>query len=200
MSEPKPKIRELIVVEGRYDKNAVSQVVDALIFETGGFSLFNNPARIAALRRLAEERGVILFTDPDGAGFVIRGKLKGILPNVRIKNAFIPDVPGKERRKEHASRQGLLGVEGMRPEIILGALRRAGATFAGEAEERERITTADFYALGLTGKAGSAGLRARLAESLDLPKGISQSDLRRVLSERVTAGELRDLVSQLTES
>ena len=200
MSEPKPKIRELIVVEGRYDKNAVSQVVDALIFETGGFSLFNNPARIAALRRLAEERGVILFTDPDGAGFVIRGKLKGILPNVRIKNAFIPDVPGKEKRKEHASRQGLLGVEGMRPEIILGALRQAGATFAGEAEEREKITAADFYALGLTGKAGSAGLRARLAESLDLPKGISQSDLRRVLSERVTAGELRDLVSQLTES
>ena len=200
MSEPKPKIRELIVVEGRYDKNAVSQVVDALIFETGGFSLFNNPARIAALRRLAEERGVILFTDPDGAGFVIRGKLKGILPNVRIKNAFIPDVPGKEKRKEHASRQGLLGVEGMRPEVIIEALRKAGATIDETVRENENITTADFYALGLTGKTGSAELRAGLAESLNLPKSISQSDLRRILSETVTREELADLVSQLTET
>ena len=200
MSKTKPRIRELIVVEGRYDKNTVSQVVDALIFETGGFSLFNSPARIAALRRLAEERGVILFTDSDGAGFVIRGKLKGILPNVEIKNAFIPELPGKEKRKEHASRQGLLGVEGMRPEVIIEALRKAGATIDETVRENENITTADFYALGLTGKTGSAELRAGLAESLNLPKSISQSDLRRILSETVTREELADLVSQLTET
>ena len=200
MSKTKPRIRELIVVEGRYDKNTVSQVVDALIFETGGFSLFNSPARIAALRRLAEERGVILFTDSDGAGFVIRGKLKGILPNVEIKNAFIPELPGKEKRKEHASRQGLLGVEGMRPEVILEALRKAGATIDETVREKENITTADLYALGLTGKTGSAELRAGLAESLNLPKSISQSDLRRILSETVTREELADLVSQLTET
>ena len=200
MSKTKPRIRELIVVEGRYDKNTVSQVVDALIFETGGFSLFNSPARIAALRRLAEERGVILFTDSDGAGFVIRGKLKGILPNVEIKNAFIPELPGKEKRKEHASRQGLLGVEGMRPEVILEALRKAGATIDETVREKENITTADLYALGLTGKTGSAELRAGLAESLNLPKSISQSDLRRIFSETVTREELADLVSQLTET
>ena len=200
MSKTKPRIRELIVVEGRYDKNTVSQVVDALIFETGGFSLFNCPARIAALRRLAEERGVILFTDSDGAGFVIRGKLKGILPNVEIKNAFIPELPGKEKRKEHASRQGLLGVEGMRPEVIIEALRKAGATIDETVREKENVTTADFYALGLTGKTGSAELRAGLAESLNLPKSISQSDLRRILSETVTREELADLVSQLTET
>ena len=200
MSKTKPRIRELIVVEGRYDKNTVSQVVDALIFETGGFSLFNSPARIAALRRLAEERGVILFTDSDGAGFVIRGKLKGILPNVEIKNAFIPELPGKKKRKEHASRQGLLGVEGMRPEVIIEALRKAGATIDETVREKENVTTADFYALGLTGKTGSAELRAGLAESLNLPKSISQSDLRRILSETVTREELADLVSQLTET
>ncbi len=200
MSEPKPRVREIIVVEGRYDKNTVSQVVDALIFETGGFSLFNSPTRIAALRRLAEERGVILFTDSDGAGFVIRGKLKGILPNVQIKNAFIPEMPGKEKRKDHASRQGLLGVEGMRPEVILRALRKAGATIENTAGEKERITTADFYVLGLTGKSGAADLRGRLSESLDLPKSISQNDLRRILSETMTREELADLVSQLTET
>ena len=200
MSEAKPRIREVVVVEGRYDKNTVSQVVDAFVFETGGFSLFNSPDRIAALRRLAEERGVILLTDSDGAGFVIRGKLKGILPNAKIKNAFIPDIPGKEKRKDHASRKGLLGVEGMRPEVILEALRRAGATIEEETAAKETLSTADFYALGLTGKAGSAELRERLAASLGLPKEISQSDLRKLLSGMMGREELVALVSQLTES
>lgn len=200
MSEAKPQVREVIVVEGRYDKNTVSQVVDALIFETGGFSLFNSPERIAALRRLAEERGVILLTDSDGAGFVIRGKLKGILPNAQIKNAFIPEIPGKEKRKEHASRKGLLGVEGMRPEVILEALRRAGATIEETAAGKETLSSADFYTLGLTGKAGSAELRERLAASLGLPMAISQSDLRKLLSGMMGREELAALVSQLTES
>ena len=195
MSKTKPRIRELIVVEGRYDKNTVSQVVDALIFETGGFSLFNCPARIAVLRRLAEKRGVILFTDSDGAGFVIRGKLKGILPNVEIKNAFIPELPGKEKRKEHASRQGLLGVEGMRPEVLLEALRRAGAT---ENDSAPWATSALFFSLGLTGKSGSAELRKKLAGSLDLPAGISQTDLKKAVSTLLTETELRELLSRLT--
>ena len=200
MSEAKPRIREVIVVEGRYDKNTVSQVVDALIFETEGFSLFNNPDRIRALRRLAEERGVILLTDSDGAGFVIRSKLKGLLPKDCVSNAFVPDIPGKERRKEHASRQGLLGVEGMRPEVILEALRQAGATFDEASDEKETLSSADFYALGLSGKTGSSALREKLAESLNLPKGISQSDLRKLLSGMMSREELAALVSQLTES
>ena len=125
MAEPKPRIREVIVVEGRYDKNALSQVVDALIFETGGFSVFHNREKLEALRMLAEQRGLIILTDSDGAGFVIRSKLKEILPEERIRQAFVPALEGKERRKRKPSKQGLLGVEGMRPEVLLEALRRA---------------------------------------------------------------------------
>ena len=200
MSEIKPHISEVIVVEGRYDKNTVSQIVDALIFETGGFAIFNSPERISALRRLAEQRGIILLTDSDGAGFMIRNRLKSLLPPDRIRQAFIPERPGKEKRKAHASKQGLLGVEGMDREVILDALRRAGATETERPETNENITTADFYALGLTGRTESAALRRRLAESLQLPRGISQSDLKKVISGLMTREELSDLVSLLTES
>lgn len=195
MPEPKLKLREVLVVEGRYDRNTLSQVVDALIFETGGFSIFHNREKLEALRMLAEKRGLIILTDSDGAGFVIRNRLKGLMPEERIRQAFIPAVPGKERRKAHASREGLLGVEGMRPEVLIEALRRAGAT-----EERNvpEVTTAEFYALGLTGRPHSADLRRKLAESLDLPGGISQTDLRRAVSMLLTKEELTDLVSRLT--
>lgn len=194
MPEIKPKIREVIVVEGRYDKNALSQVVDALIFETGGFSIFHNTEKLKALRMLANERGLIILTDSDSAGFVIRSKLKELLPPEKIRQAFVPAVPGKERRKDRTSKEGLLGVEGMKPEIILEALRRAGAT----ENVNDGITTADFYRLGLSGQPGSAALRQKLAESLDLPAGISQSDLRKAVSFLVTDRELSELVSRLT--
>ena len=200
MPEQKPRLREVIVVEGRYDRNALSQVVDALIFETGGFGIFHHPEKVEALRMLAEQRGLIILTDSDGAGFVIRNRLKGLLPQERIRQAYVPAVEGKEKRKSKPSRQGLLGVEGMRPEVILEALRQAGATFDETALEREAVTAADFYALGLTGKKGSSELRAKLAESLNLPKEISQGDLRKIISGRMTTSELADLVSQLTES
>ena len=193
----KVKIREVIVVEGRYDKNALSQVVDALIFETGGFSIFHNHEKVEALRSLAEKRGLILLTDSDSAGFVIRSKLKGMLPPEKIHEAFVPAVEGKEKRKSKPSRQGLLGVEGMRPETLLEALRRAGAS---EEASEGQMTAADFYALGLTGRPGSAQLRAKLAECLDLPAGISQSDLRKAVSFLLTEEELNELLSSLTES
>ena len=193
----KVRIREVIVVEGRYDKNALSQVVDALIFETGGFSVFHNREKLEALRTLAEKRGLILLTDSDSAGFVIRNKLKELLPPENIRQAYVPAVTGKEKRKTKPSRQGLLGVEGMRPEVLLEALRRAGAS---EAQTAGELTAADFYALGLTGQAGSAELRRRLAESLDLPAGISQSDLRKAVSFLLTEEELKELLSRLTGS
>ena len=195
MSDSKPRIREVIVVEGRYDKNTLSQVVDALIFETGGFSIFHNREKLEALRMLAEQRGLIILTDSDDAGFLIRNKLKGILPEDRIRQAFIPAMEGKEKRKPRPSKQGLLGVEGMRPEVLVEALRRAGATKNDEVRE---ITAADFYALGLTGQPGSAELRRKLAESLDLPAGISQSDLRKAVSFLLSEKELADAVSRLT--
>ena len=130
----KPRIEEVIVVEGRYDRNMLLQVVDATVVETGGFSVFNDREKLAFLRKLAQKRGLILLTDSDGAGFVIRNYLKGAIPKEQVKQAYIPDIPGKERRKRKAGKEGKLGVEGMTPEILLQALRRGGATFADMTE------------------------------------------------------------------
>lgn len=195
MPEQKLKLREVIVVEGRYDRNTLSQVVDALIFETGGFGIFHHPEKLEALRMLAEQRGLIILTDSDGAGFVIRNRLKGLLPQNRIRQAYVPAVEGKEKRKEKPSRQGLLGVEGMRPEVLIEALRRAGAT---ENDNAPWASSALFFSLGLTGKNGSAQLRKKLAESLDLPADISQTDLKKAVSTLLTETELRELLSRLT--
>ena len=154
------RIREAIVVEGRYDKNTLSQMVDTVIVETSGFGIFKDKERLALLRRLAEKRGLIVLTDPDGAGFVIRSHLKGSIPPEQVKHAYVPDVYGKERRKRRGGKEGKLGVEGMRPEVLEAALRRAGATFLDEtgeaAPKRQAITKADLMALGLSGGPGAA--------------------------------------------
>ncbi len=185
------KIREVIVVEGRYDKNALSQVVDAVILETAGFGIFKDRQKQKLLRTLAETRGLIVLTDPDGAGFVIRNFLKGVTDPERVKHAYVPDIPGRERRKSAASREGKLGVEGMRPEVLLEALRRAGASFEDE-EETPRdasITKADLYARGLSGGEGSARKRRELLERLDLPERLTADGLLDVLNALMTRDE-----------
>ena len=174
------RVREVIVVEGRYDKNAVRQVVEATVVETRGFGVFNDRERLALLRRLAEERGLILLTDSDGAGFVIRNFLKGAIPRDRLKQAYIPDIPGKERRKSAPGREGKLGVEGMSPAVLLEALERAGATFEGEGEPdrpRSPVTKADFYEWGLSGGAESGAKRAALLKKLGLPEHMTANAL-----------------------
>ena len=180
------KIKEVIVVEGRYDKNTLAQVVDATVITLGGFSVFNDKEKLAFLRRLAEERGLIVLTDSDGAGFVIRNYLKGALPKDRVKQAYIPDIHGKERRKRHAGKEGKLGVEGMRPEVLLAALERAGATFLdGEGERlpvKEPITKADLFALGLTGGPDSAAKRQALLKRLDLPEHLTANGMLEALN------------------
>lgn len=131
------KIQEVIAVEGRYDKNTLSQVVDTLIIETRGFGIFKDPERMALLRKAAEKRGLIVLTDSDGAGFVIRNRIKAAIPAKYLKHAYIPDVYGKERRKRKAGKEGKLGVEGMPPQVLEEVLRRAGATFrTGEGPEK----------------------------------------------------------------
>ena len=176
----KRRIREVVVVEGRYDKNALKQAVDAVVVETGGFGVFRDRERLALLRRLAAERGLILLTDSDGAGFVIRNFLKGAIPRDRLKQAYIPDVYGKERRKAAPGREGKLGVEGMSPQVLLQALERAGATFedapAG-GREAEAVTKGDFYRLGLTGGPDSGAKRADLLGRLGLPERMSANAL-----------------------
>ena len=181
----KQAIREVIVVEGRYDKNALSQVVDATIVTLGGFAVFNDREKLAFLRRLAEERGLIVLTDSDGAGFVIRNYLKGALPRNQVKQAYIPDIHGKERRKRAPGKEGKLGVEGMKPAVLLEALRRAGATFEDEEAVGERrqdpITKADLYALGLTGGQDSAAKRRALLKALDLPEHLTPNSMLEAL-------------------
>jgi ribonuclease M5 len=180
------RIREAIVVEGRYDKNTLSQLVDAVIVETAGFGIFSDGQRLALLRRLAQKRGLIVLTDADGAGFVIRSYLKGALPPGQVRHAYIPDVFGKERRKRRGGREGKLGVEGMDPVVLERALRRAGATVLEEGtrerEGRRPITKADLYALGLSGRPGSDTRRRELLKRLDLPEHLSANALLDVLN------------------
>lgn len=179
----KPRIAEVIAVEGRYDKNTLSQVVDATILELGGFGVFNDRQLLALLRRLASTRGLVVFTDPDGAGFVIRNRLKGAIGQGRVLHAYVPDVPGKEKRKRVGGKEGKLGVEGMPPEVLLTALHRAGATFVGEEStgRGEPITKADLLELGLIGE-GSAQKRAALIRELELPAHLSANALLDVLN------------------
>ncbi len=182
------RIKEVIVVEGRYDKNTLSQVVDAVILETSGFGIFNDSAKRRLLRTMAENRGLIVLTDSDGAGFLIRSHIRGCVDPRLVRHAYIPDIYGKERRKREASKEGKLGVEGMRPEVLLEALRRAGATFDDGTPEGQtgRITKADLYAAGLSGGQGSRAKRRRLLRKLGLP-------------ERMSAGAMLDVLSALMD-
>ena len=169
------RIREVIVCEGRYDKNALKQVVDATVVTTGGFQIFNDREQLALLRRMAAERGLILLLDSDGAGFVIRNHLKSAIPAEQVKQAYIPDIYGKEKRKKTAGKEGKLGVEGMEPAVLIEALRRAGVTFLDEdapVDKGEPLTRADLMDLGLIG-AGSREKRQSLLKQLALPEHMS---------------------------
>ena len=189
------RVREAIVVEGRYDANTLRQIVDAPIFETGGFGVFNDKELVALLRTAAQKRGLIILTDSDGAGFVIRSYLSGAIDPACVKHAYIPDVPGKERRKDHPSKEGKLGVEGMTPAVLTEALRRAGATILGEAEKAVpgEITKADLYQKGLSGKSDSAARRRELIKSLNLPERMSANALLRALNLMMTREEFLSL-------
>lgn len=192
------KIREAIVVEGRYDKNTLSQLVDAPILETSGFGIFKNKEQMALLRKVAQTRGLIVLTDSDGAGLVIRNHLKSAIPGQYLKHAFIPDIPGKEKRKRTAGKEGLLGVEGMSREVIENALKAAGATVEGEqAAEPNAITKQDMMELGLSGGAGSSEKRAILQSKLGLPKNLSANALLQALNLLYTLDELSNLVKAL---
>ena len=184
-------VKEVIVVEGRYDKNALSQVVDAVIIETSGFGIFNDAQKQKLLRTMAQARGLVVLTDSDGAGFVIRNFIKGCVDPSCVKHAYIPDVYGKERRKAAPSKEGKLGVEGMRPQVLLDALIRAGATVDERpaAESAARITKADMYKCGLSGGTGSREKRAALIKRLDLPEKLSADALLDVLNAIMTREE-----------
>ena len=192
------KIKEAIVVEGRYDKNTLSQIVDAPILETVGFGIFKDKQQMKLLRRVAETRGLIVFTDSDGAGFVIRNHIKSAIPGQYLKHAYIPDIYGKERRKAAPGKEGKLGVEGMKPEIIVEALRRAGATMEGEANgPQNQITKQDLMELGLSGGADASAKRLALLKKLDLPEHMSANAMLQALNLLYSLEELNELVKEL---
>ena len=192
------KIKEAIVVEGRYDKNTLSQILDATILETSGFGIFKNKEQMALLRRVAEVRGLIVFTDADGAGFVIRNHIKSAIPGKFLKHAYTPDILGKERRKAAPGKEGKLGVEGMNRDVILESLRRAGATFEGESVEKTagEITKADLMDLGLYGP-GSNERRAALIKVLRFPEKISTNGFLQAVNLLYTKDELTTIVEKM---
>lgn len=192
------KIKEAIVVEGRYDKNTLSQIVDAPILETSGFGIFKDKEQMALLRKIAQVRGLIVFTDSDGAGFVIRNHIKSAIPNQYLKHAYTPDILGKERRKAKAGKEGKLGVEGMTREIILDSLRRAGATIDENvtSEAKEELTKADLMDLGLYGP-GSNEKRLQLIKHLGFPEKMSNNAFLQAINLLYGRAELTKIMQTL---
>ena len=193
------KVKEVIVVEGRYDKNTLSQVVDAVIVETGGFAVFRDRERLELIRAMAKRRGIIVFTDPDGAGFVIRNFLRGAVPPEQVKHAYVPDIKGKEKRKSSPSKEGKLGVEGVPAQVILEALQRAGATCGQEpvACPKRMITKTDLFEAGLSGGENSAQKRRALLKRLKLPEHLAPNALVKVLNSLMGYEEFYKLVQEL---
>lgn len=197
------KIKEAIIVEGRYDVNTVKQLVDTIVLETGGFRIFSDKERLSMFRQLARTRGLLILTDSDGAGMVIRNYLKGAIPPSQVKHAYIPEIFGKESRKRMASKEGKLGVEGMKPDVLREALRRAGATILdGEGQQGSSpsgppIKKSDLYALGLSGKPGSEHLREQVLHMLGLPSHLSANALIEFLNTVSNRDALASLVEEI---
>lgn len=191
-------IREAILVEGKYDKNTLSQIVDAPILVSGGFGILKDKEQLDLLRRVARERGLIVFTDSDGAGFVIRNFLKGAIEGKYLKHAYIPDIPGKERRKTAPGREGKLGVEGMTPEILLDALRRAGATMDGAAQTpKAEFTKRDLMEWGLSGGKNAGDMRKKLLRRLGFPEHMSANAMLQALNLLYKREELMGILEEL---
>lgn len=192
---------QVLVVEGRYDRNKLAQIFDATIIETEGFGLFKQPEKIALLRRLAEERGIIILTDSDGAGFVIRNHLKGLISTGTVYHAYIPDLYGKEKRKRTPSKEGKLGVEGVPDQMLIDAVLHCGIP-AAEVQQspKQGITKQDLFEMGLSGRSNSAMLRKAVIRKLALPEHLSAKVFLDVVNLLYSAKELQDIVDEVCKS
>ena len=194
------KIKEAVIVEGKYDKIKLSSLIDGLIIETGGFQIFSDREKIELLRRLADTRGLLILTDSDSAGFLIRNHIQSCIPKEKIRHAYIPDLYGKEKRKLHPSKEGKLGVEGIDPEILLESIRRSGASAieeAGSSEEKSKITKLDLYEDGFSGGADSSKKRQVLLRELGLPERLTAKALVPVLNSLVNYEEYQKVVKKI---
>lgn len=192
------KIDRVVIVEGRYDKIKLSSILDAVIIETEGFGIFNNKEKQKLIRKLAETKGLLILTDSDSAGFKIRSFIRGMVPSEQIVHAYIPDIFGKEKRKAEPSKEGKLGVEGIKPEIIIEALTKAGVLCEEcEYTKKREITKLDLYEDGLSGKPDSNALRLRLLKHLDLPERLTSNALVQILNTFLTYDEYKQAVEAI---
>jgi ribonuclease M5 len=195
------KIKEAVIVEGKYDKIKLSNILDTVIIETDGFAIFKDKEKQGLIRFLSEKRGIIIMTDSDSAGFKIRNFINGITKSENIKNVFIPDIYGKEKRKVEASKEGKLGVEGMSAEVILNALEKAGVLCTENTEKQGReITHTDFFEDGISGGSNSSVIRKAFAKELDLPERISSSSLLKVINSYMTFDEYKETVKKIQKN
>lgn len=194
--EDKIKLSEAVIVEGKYDKIKLSNILDAFIIETNGFAVFKDKTKLSFIKKLAKERGIIILTDSDHAGFMIRNYISSGVPKEQIKNVYIPDIFGKEKRKNAPSKEGKLGVEGMTKEVIVEALSKAGIT-SSKSVCSDPVTTVDFYDLGLTGGAGSKAKRKALCKTFDLPEFLSTSSLISCINNFMTKEEFYSVCQNL---
>ncbi len=189
------KINEIVVVEGKYDKIKLSSIIDGVVIDTEGFGIFKNKDKQKLLRTLAEKKGLLVLTDSDSAGFLIRNFISSIVPNEYIVNAYIPDLYGKEKRKETASKEGKLGVEGVPSEIIIEALKKAGVNCEkSENYEQRKVTNLDLFDDGLNGTADSKNARLKLLSYLGLPERLSTKGLLEVINSIMTYDEYKTAV------
>ena len=189
-------IKEAIIVEGKYDKMRLKSVVNATIIETNGFRIFKDKEKVSLIKQLAQKQGIIVLTDSDGAGFVIRNHLKNIVPKEQIKHAYIPQIKGKEKRKYAPSQEGTLGVEGIDEQQLLLSLKNAGVTY-NSANKQNSISKTDLYKLGLTGRDNSQKLRSELLKKLNLPQYITTNALIDVLNSLMDLNELATIVDEI---
>ena len=193
------RLEQAVIVEGKYDKIKLSALLDAPIITTDGFGVFHDAEKLKLIRRLAQQRGVILLTDSDGAGFVIRNKLAGMLPKEQVTHVYIPDLFGKERRKSSPSAEGKLGVEGMPVQILLDAFAKAGVTASQVEQPARRITRLDLYEAGISGRPDAAARRKKLLRAAGLPERLSSGALLQILNVFLTYDQWRKLVKDVLE-
>ncbi len=191
------KLKEVVIVEGKYDKIKLSQILDALIIDVGGFNIFKNKEKIQMIKKLADKNGVLILTDSDHAGFMIRNYLNGIIPQGKIKHAYIPDIIGKEKRKKTYSKERKLGVEGVDDKIILDAINKVSLKKEEKTNNIKEITKMDFYEDGLSGRDNSSDKRKKLLKKLNLPENLSQNALIKVLNKTISYDEYKRVVEEL---
>ncbi|NMA79392.1 MAG: DUF4093 domain-containing protein [Clostridiales bacterium] len=190
-------LEQAIIVEGKYDKIKLSSIIDAVIIPTNGYGIFKDKKKIELIRMFARTKGIIILTDSDSAGFLIRSHIKSIIPEGEVMNVYIPDIFGKERRKAHPSAEGKLGVEGIPTQKLLDAFKKAGVLPNEKKEKGKKITKVDLYNDGLTGRENSAKMRELLLKELSLPSLMTTNSMLEIMNSMMSYDEYRDLIQGL---